>query len=166
MPKMKITTLSEPAIGIPLSEVEFGSVVQRALGIGQQLYLVIAACDGTGHRWPITLPGGTLLVIDQSERVIVLDDVELVVGRAEGQAEIDALWREANHWSDAPVKPLEQYTLAHGKAPLRNPWARYHPGPDPALTPKPDVKIVRALGGADGGKYDPNCSQCQKANQP
>jgi hypothetical protein len=148
MAKMKITTLSEPQIGIPLYKVEFGSVVQRAFGSNQQLYLVIAACNGTGYRWLVTLPGANLKIdTDQSERVIVLDDVELIIGKqykpiTPGFVPLSPEQLSQpltpSPWSNAPAKPVEQYA--------------------------PNNPVPCEFAKKYGRSYDEHCPACRAAN--
>lgn len=76
---MKITVENPPSIGIPLSEIPFGTVVAR-VGHGTFYYLVAASMDGTGRRILVKLDSGTTkLEIEQDTRVHPVD-AELVIG--------------------------------------------------------------------------------------
>lgn len=76
---MKITVEHQPSVGIPLSEIPFGTVVAR-VGHDTFYYLVAASMDGTGRRILVKLDSGTTkLEIEQDCRLLVVD-AELVIG--------------------------------------------------------------------------------------
>lgn len=76
--KVRIAYTSSVEPGVPLCDIEFGTVVRRF--VNGLVYLVASPMDGSGRRVLISLPTGTLKEIDQATRVIPVDASLVVSG--------------------------------------------------------------------------------------